>query len=142
MNEDELGGLIMQVINNLNRAVHQRKREYFSERELAGISINMLYYLRAIAELGTPSYSELAARLDKTKASVSVGVNSLIRAGYVEKTQSSDDGRVFYLSLTDASRQLLEVDQQIYREFIREMMQKLSPEEVREYIQILRKAVE
>ena len=142
MNEDELGGLIMKVINNLNKAVHQRKTERFSEHELAGISINMLYYLRAIAELGTPSYSELANRLGKTKASISVGVNSLIKTGYVEKTQSSDDGRVFYLNLTDASRKLLEIDQQIYQEFIREMMQKLSPEEVRAYIQILRKVVE
>lgn len=64
------------------------------------ISYNSQRYLDLIAFKVRCTPSELAGVLNVSKSAVAIKVNELIRRGLVEKTQSEDDKRVFYLTLS------------------------------------------
>lgn len=64
------------------------------------ISYNSLLYLDLISYMENCTVSGLAAALHISKAAVTSKVNELIRMGLVEKAQSTQDRRVYYLSLT------------------------------------------
>jgi DNA-binding MarR family transcriptional regulator len=83
----------------------------------------------------------LAEKLQITKASVTNGVNKLISLGYAAKNRSSEDKRVYHVSLTATGAQIVDAKFRAlkdYEEFIRSA---LSTEEARQFELILAKLV-
>lgn len=95
-----------QSVSNIN--------EILSDSEINNFNMNDYYYLTTIYYLKKPNFGELAEELKLTKPAVSAMVKRLIRNNLVEKLQSEEDRRVYYLKLTDKGERIVEGDNKIF----------------------------
>jgi DNA-binding MarR family transcriptional regulator len=133
--------LLIEFINTLDLSLKKLQAEVGDASGVSKLTIHQFQYVDAINELGKPAITEIADKLHITKASVTTGVQKLINMGYVLKTQSSQDKRVFHVSLTEAGGQLIKAKYQalkVYGEFIESA---LSNAEARQFEATLDKLV-
>ena len=132
---------LLAFINTLDISLKKLQREVGDNSGFAKLTIHQLQYIDAIGALGQPTITQVAGKLHITKASVTNGINKLIRLGYVTKNQSSQDKRVYHVSLTAEAAQIVDAKYRAlkdYGEFIRSA---LSAEEARQFELTLAKLV-
>lgn len=96
-----------QCIRNLNTTL--------MEEEVNSFSNNDYYYLLVIQSLQRPNFSQIAEKLALTKPAVSAIIRKLTKMNLVEKQQSSEDKRVYYVQLTAKGRNILQGDRAVYK---------------------------
>ncbi len=96
-----------ECIRNLNAMM--------TEEEVNKFSNNDYYYLLVIHSLQKPNFSQIAEKLSLTKPAVSAIIRKLISMGLVEKQQSIEDKRVYYVELTTKGRGILQGDKAVYK---------------------------
>lgn len=133
--------LLIDFINTLDVSLKRTQKDIGDSSGFAGLTLSQLQYIDAIHQLGEPTVTEIADRLDVAKASVSAGVKKLISKGYVRKTQSEVDRRVFYVSLTDAGELLVQAKYRALHAYGMFIRSALSDEEVGQFEAILNKLV-
>lgn len=89
-----------------------------SKEEMSRFNISDYYYLTSIYFMEKPNFGDVAERLGLTKPAISAMVKRLITSGLLQKIQSSEDKRIFYLDLTDKARRIVEGDNELYLEFM------------------------
>ncbi len=133
--------LLLAFIDTLDLSLKELRMKVGDNSGFAKLTIHQLQYIDAIGALGQPTITELAEKLQITKASVTNGVNKLVSLGFVAKHQSGEDKRVYHVSLTVEGVQIVEAKYralQDYGEFIRSA---LNAEEARQFEFILAKLV-
>jgi DNA-binding MarR family transcriptional regulator len=65
-----------------------------------GLSYHSMLYLNIIAGTADCTVSKLAEMLQITRSAVTIKVNELKKRSFVEKQQSGEDGRVWFIKLT------------------------------------------
>ena len=133
--------LLIQFVNTLDFSLKKINQGVGNRSGFARLTIHQLQYIDAIDQLGEPSITEIADRLKITKASVTTGVNKLLQMGYITKTQSSEDRRVFHVSLTDAGMQLVQAKYRALREYGKFIRSALSEDEARQFEATIAKLV-
>ena len=133
--------LLIEFINTLDLSLKKLQAEVGDASGVSKLTIHQFQYIDAIYELGEPAITEIANRLHITKASVTTGVQKLINMGYVLKTQSSQDKRVFHVSLTEAGRKLIKAKYQALKEYGEFIEAALSKEEASQFEATLTKLV-
>ena len=133
--------LLIEFINTLDLSLKKLQAEVGDASGVSKLTIHQFQYIDAIYELGEPAITEIADRLHITKASVTTGVQKLINMGYVLKTQSSQDKRVFHVSLTDAGEKLIKAKYQALKEYGEFIEAALSKEEASQFEATLDKLV-
>ena len=108
---------------------------------ISRLTISQLQYIDVIYSLGQPSITEIADKLKFSKASVTTAVNKLCELGYAAKTSSMQDKRSLHVSLTEASRRLVEAKHQTLREYGELIRSALSAEEARQFEATLAKII-
>lgn len=93
-------------IKNLNK--------HLSETELKSFSNNDYYYLTAIYHLGKPNFSQVAEELGLTKPAISILVKKLIKMNLIEKIQSEEDKRVYFIRVTEKGKKIVGGDDELY----------------------------
>ncbi len=134
--------LLIEFVRTLESMLKQLEADAAKGSGAAKLTISQYQYIQAIHALGEPSISEIASYLGISRASVTAGINKLERMGYVVKTQSTADHRVYYASLTEISRKLVETRYRAlkaYEDFIRGA---LTTEEAEQFEAILYKLVD
>ncbi|NYB52905.1 MAG: MarR family transcriptional regulator [Methanobacteriaceae archaeon] len=107
--------------------------------DLKEYTLRQLYYIELIDKNEGISVSELAKTLDVKKSTVSVAINQLIDLGIVNKIQSKDDKRFYFLELTPKGNQIMEMHKQIHKDTIKKILKILDPEEVENFVNIVNK---
>jgi DNA-binding MarR family transcriptional regulator len=133
--------ILIEFINTLDLSLKQQQKEAGSTLGFSKLTVHQLQYLDAINDLENPTITELANQLHITKASVTVGVNKLIKMGFVSKTQSKDDKRVFRVSLKESGRQFAAAKYQALQDYGKFIKSALSKEEAKQFESILTKLV-
>jgi DNA-binding MarR family transcriptional regulator len=109
--EDKFASLVNllweECIRNLN--------ETLTEDEANKFSNNDYYYLLVIQSLQRPNFSQIAERLSVTKPAVSAIIRKLIHMNLVEKSQSKEDKRMYYVELTEKGKHILQGDKAVYK---------------------------
>lgn len=77
-------------------------------------NIGDYYYLLAIYNMQHPNFGDVAETLNLTKPAISALIKRLQKHGLIEKSQSEDDKRIFYLELTQKGIDLIEGDHHVY----------------------------
>lgn len=77
-------------------------------------NISDYYYLTAIYNMKRPNFGDVAEALCLTKPAVSALTKRLSKHALIEKVQCDQDKRVFYLSVTEKGRKLIEGDYSLY----------------------------
>ncbi len=134
-----------QLIEFINTLDHSMKKFHESASAAAGVSrltINQFRYLDTIHAMGEPTITEISGKLNITKASVTTAINKLEAMGYVTKTRSIEDKRVFHIALSQASEPLIEAKRKALVEYDRFIRSALTGTEVKEFQRILSKLVQ
>jgi DNA-binding MarR family transcriptional regulator len=96
-----------ECIRNLNTML--------TEEEVNKFSNNDYYYLLVIHSLQKPNFSQIAEKLSLTKPAVSAIIRKLIHMNLVEKQQSLEDKRIYYVELTAKGKCILQGDNAVYQ---------------------------
>ena len=109
--EDKFSSLVNllweECIRNLNATLTEDEANKFSN--------NDYYYLLVIQSLQRPNFSQIADKLSLTKPAISAIIRKLINMKLVEKLQSADDKRIYYVELTEKGRSILQGDKAVYK---------------------------
>ena len=130
-----------QLIAILTRSFAELESRALNESELAELSMKQLVYLDTIARLDHPTFSNLAKRLGVSKPSVTAIVGKLLQKGYVEKVQSAEDRRAFYVLLTEKGQALSLLHDNIHRRIAEHFMHALDEHELHQFARLLSKAL-
>lgn len=101
------------------------------------ITYNSLLYLDIISFQENCTVSYLAEALNISKSAVTVKINELIRQGFVKKTQSIKDKRIFYLSLNEKIIEEYKIYDQKLHETIKSIEKKYSEAEINIFCEML-----
>ncbi len=130
-----------QLIAILTRSFAEFESQALNQSELAELSMKQLVYLDTIAGLDHPTFSDLAKHLAVSKPSVTAIVARLMQKGYVEKVQSAEDHRTFYVLLTDKGKALSQMHANIHRHIAEHFTQALDEGELHQFAALLKKAL-
>ena len=133
--------VLVEFIDTLDRSFKKLLTEAGSISKVSQLTISQFQYISAIQELNEPTITKISLHLSIAKASVSTGVSKLIDKGFVTKTQSDKDKRVFYLRLTEVGQKLMAARQKAFQEYIAFINTSLTPEEAQQLETILAKLV-
>lgn len=95
-----------------------------------GISYNSLLYLNVIDQIHGCTVSKMADALNVTKSAVTIKVNELVKQGFVVKTQSEEDKRVFYLCLSPDMRKTMGIYDRVFEKIEHELKKKYTMEQL------------
>lgn len=104
------------IANYLWRESIQNLSTHLTEAELKSFSSNDYYYLTTIYYMGRPNFSKLAETLRLTKPAVSAIIRKLSGMGLIDKVQSEEDKRMFYICITQKGKNIVDGDEQLYKE--------------------------
>lgn len=96
-----------ECIRNLNATLTEEEANKFSN--------NDYYYLLVINSLQRPNFSQIAEKLSYTKPAVSAIIRKLSNMKLVEKVQSEEDKRIYYVELTAKGKCILQGDKAVYK---------------------------
>ena len=120
----------------------EAKTTAFGNEAFSKLSVNQCHYIEAIHILKGPTLSDLVRFFNVTNPTVSVTINRLIKMGFVMKTQSESDKRVFHILLTDKGKQIIEMEEKAKHAFVHMIREKLKEEEIIVLCSLLRKITE
>lgn len=100
-----------------------------------GLSYHSMLYINVISQIEKCTLSMLSELLCVTKSAVTLKVNELVKANAVEKVQSEDDKRVFYVRLTPQMKETI----QIYDHVISHVEEQLSETYTKEQLDLFSK---
>ncbi len=129
--------ILLEFIATLDHSLKKQQSEGFSH-----LTVSQFQYIDTIAALNSPNVSEIAARLGFAKASATTAINKLAALGFVTKTQSETDKRVFHVALTGTGAALVAAKAQTLKEYSEFIRSALSSEEARQLEAILTKLVQ
>jgi DNA-binding MarR family transcriptional regulator len=133
--------LLLEFVNTFDLSLKKLQEEVGDSSGFSKLTISQFQYIDAIYELGEPAITEIADKLNITKASVTTGIHKLINMGYVIKTQSSEDKRVFHVSLTETGGQLIKAKYQALKEYGEFIGAAFSEDEARQFEETLTKII-
>jgi len=101
--------LWQQSINNIDSILSTEEKKQFN--------ITDYYYLTTIYNMDNPNLGEVAEKLKLTKPAISALVKRLIKNDLIEKIKSDEDGRIYYLKVTEKGIKIIEGDNALYMQF-------------------------
>jgi DNA-binding MarR family transcriptional regulator len=93
----------------LLKAVQTLERNVSVSLMYAGLRVPQFRLLDVLAELGQGTVTEMSAALGITRATASVMINDLLRAGIVAAVDNPSDRRSFYVRMTELGSDKLHV---------------------------------
>jgi len=97
---------------------------------MAPLRSQVMHYLETIPKLGNSTSGDLADTLGVTRPSVSAIIKKLIDNGYLTKSKSKIDGRVYYLHLTEKGIRFNELHREVHQLLARRITENLKKEEI------------
>lgn len=116
--------LWQQSINNIDSILSSEEKKQFN--------ITDYYYLTTIYNMYNPNLGEVAEKLKLTKPAISALVKRLIKNDLIEKVQSNEDGRIYYLKVTKKGIKIIEGDNVVYSKFTKLIGEIISKEQLKE----------
>lgn len=133
--------LLIEFVNTLDSTFKKLQTKVGSTSGVSQLTISQFQYIDAIHELEQPTITEIAEKLSIAKASVSTGINKLIEKGFVTKTRSDRDKRIYHVTLTEKGNSLINAKYQALKEYGDFINTALSEEEAKQFKAILNKLV-
>ena len=133
---------IVDRVNELESILNSLRREKIHLKDTAGLKNSESFFLLLLSSLndGQPvTPSEAADKLGVTMAAVTHHINSLEKQGFVARTLSVDDRRVWYISLTKTGKEKILIIKKNHRNKLNQLVDYLGNEDSAKLVQILDK---
>lgn len=131
--------VVLDTVEMISQLMGELESKAFEQEGFYDITMNQMLYLETIARLKQPTFGDIADQLDVTRPSVSTIIKKLIHSGYVNKEQSSDDGRVFYLHLTEKGLRFNELHSEVHQILAQRITENLNANEIEALSDLLTK---
>lgn len=116
--------LWQQSINNINSILSNEEKKQFN--------ITDYYYLTTIYNMDNPNLGEVAEKLKLTKPAISALVKRITKNELIEKIKSNEDGRIYYLKVTEKGIKIIEGDNALYSQFTGLISEIISKDQLKE----------
>lgn len=127
------------IFENLLNVKNKCSCELFSECGLSDITVKQIGYLKTIDEHEKVTFSGLARVTRNSKPTITEMVNKFVKMECVYRERSADDGRIYYIYLTEKGRMVARSEQNALLKLIEKMSDALSENDMDTLIQILGK---
>lgn len=107
--------VVLNTVEMISQLMGELESKAFEQEGFSEITMHQMLYLETIGRLNEPTFGELADQLGVTRPSVSGLIKKLIKLGYVEKTQSPEDGRVYNLKLSETGQRFNELHNEVHQ---------------------------
>lgn len=134
--------VVLNTVEMISQLMGQLESQAFELEGYSEITMNQMHYLEIIGLMENPTFGELADRLNVTRPSVSTIVKILIKAGYLNKNQSEQDGRVYYLHLTEKGIRFNQLHGEVHHILANRITENLNPDEIKILAVLLGKITE
>lgn len=96
------------VIVDTYRSILKVEETILKRSDKIDLTINEMHLIESVGKGKNKqrTISEIAEDLGITLPSVTVGINKLMKKGYVEKIRSEEDARIVYVSLTRMGKKI------------------------------------
>ena len=129
------------IANYLWRESIKNLKKYLTESELKSFSSNDYYYLTTIYYMGKPNFSQIAEALQLTKPAISAMSRKLTKMGLIEKVQSQEDKRVYYVYITEKGKSIIDGDEELYEKVDLLIKETLDSDEKYRFVETLLKQI-
>lgn len=116
--------------------------ELSKEINISEVKVKQFHYLKIIHEHGHMTFSQFAETLHVTKPSVTSIVNQLIRLNVVAKRQCIQDGRIYYVELSEKGKKIVQFSDLELERLAGKILRALTESEVNGFIRLIDKVVE
>lgn len=127
------------VFENLVKIKSECSCQIFSECGLSDITLKQIGYLKAIDECGEATFSKLAKVTRNSKPTITEMVNKFVKMECVYREKSQDDGRIFYIHLTEKGQMIAHAEENALLQVIDKITNSLDENEMDMLIKILGK---
>lgn len=110
-----------------------------NDLNISELSLKQMEYLKSLDKTCGITTSRLAEILDLSKPTVTEMVKKFIRMDMVYKQSCPEDGRVYYLKLTEKGQQIVDLSLMTNDYLAGKLIESLSPEDINTLIEILMK---
>ncbi len=131
---EELLNIILSKSEQLEDKIKQKS-------DLKDLTPKQLYCIELIHRMGNPTLTELAKKMDITKASASVMIDRMEEHKYIEKIKSDNDRRSAHVHLTGKGHKAAHLHVELHFQFAKKLTQDLTESEKDILIVLLNKAV-
>lgn len=97
--------------------------------EFKDISVTDMHIIEAVGVKEPKTMTTISKSLGVTMGTLTVGINGLVKKGYVIRTRGEKDRRIVYASLTDKGVRAYEHHKQFHEDMITHITEDLSEEE-------------
>ncbi|WP_340818219.1 MarR family transcriptional regulator [Methanolobus sp. WCC4] len=118
---------------------NQCSSEILCECGSPDLTMKQVRYLQVIDEHGEITFSKLAEVTRNSKPTISEMISKFIRMEYVYKKRSPDDGRAYYICLTEKGQNICRSEQIALLKLTERMSHSLNEAEMSTLIRILGK---
>lgn len=127
------------VFENLIKIKSECSCQIFSECGLSDITLKQIRYLKTIDECGEVTFSRLAKITSNSKPTITEMINKFVKMECVCREKSQDDGRIFYIRLTEKGQMIAHAERNALLQVIERMANSLDEKELDMLIEILGK---
>lgn len=119
------------VIVDTYRSILKVEETILKRSDKIDLTINEMHLIESVGKGKNKqrTISEIAEDLGITLPSVTVGINKLMKKGYVEKIRSEEDARIVYVSLTRMGKKIDSVHRYFHESMVRSIIRDMSEEE-------------
>ncbi|MCK8060368.1 MULTISPECIES: MarR family winged helix-turn-helix transcriptional regulator [unclassified Fusibacter] len=130
---------LIRGISNLSKLKGRCYTKMLEDLKLSEMSLKQINYLKVFHEHQAITTSQLAEMLNLSKPTVTEMVKKFIKNDYVVKQSCPEDGRVFYLKLTEKGKHLATLDELTAKYLASTIESRLSEEDLEVLISVLKK---
>lgn len=130
---------VLDTVEMISQLMGELESKAFEQEGFSEITMRQMLYLETIDRLEKPTFGDLADHLQVTPPSVSGIIKKLVRLGYVYKEKSPEDGRVYYLLLTEKGKRFNQLHGEVHQILAQRIIQNLTPQEIDELADLLAK---
>ncbi|HDN04791.1 MAG TPA: MarR family transcriptional regulator [Chloroflexi bacterium] len=130
---------VLETVEMISQLMGELESKAFEQEGFSDITMNQMHYLEIVANLDDPTSAHIAEKLGVTRPSVSTIVKKLIDAEYLTKTKSENDGRIYYLHLTQKGLRFNELHNEVHSILARRIIENLSQDEIESLAGLLEK---
>ena len=126
------------LVNLFNDILNIEEKALITE-EFKGISVTDMHIIEAIGVMEQRTMSKIAKSLSVTMGTLTIGVNGLVKKGYVERNRSQIDRRIVYASLTVKGKAAYVHHMRFHKDMINSVINDITEEEAEILTKTLKK---
>lgn len=99
--------------------------------EFSDITVTDMHIIDAVGNGEARTMSQISKTLEVTMGTLTIGINGLVKKGYVERRRGEKDRRIVYASLTDKGNRAYDHHMQFHKDMVSSVMNGLSEDEAK-----------